>query len=75
MSQLDLRRFNFKYITGETVWIMHDNKPKSVEIWDIFITYTKNGGEKIVKYTVDGGSIAIKEELLFSSKQELIKSL
>lgn len=66
-----------KYKIGDTVWVMHYNKPTTKVIQRILIDITES--ECNIKYTLSGGYGTYPESWIiqhaFRTKQELIKSL
>ena len=60
-----------KYNIGDTVWFMHDNKCVSKKVENINIDVY----HKYVQYMFDENSIWLSEKHLFSTKEELLKSL
>lgn len=58
-----------KYNIGDTVWFMHDNKCVSKKVENINIDVY----HKYVQYMFD--EIWLSEKHLFSTKEELLKSL
>ena len=71
-----------KYNIGDILWFMHDNKPKTMKVWDINIEIkTKFDGQyeygsyvRIFYYDF-GNHNKIEESELFPTKEELLKSL
>ena len=80
-------KFETKYDLGDCVWFMHDNKAKRGRILGIELNYScshfdEANTPKCVDYSVDytvkiclGHSIRMSGEELFSTKEELLKSL
>lgn len=78
-----------KFNIGDEVWFMDDNRPTNAKVCGYEIKYSKglyfgtypSGGVKIsTYYALIGGNMLsdieiIEEELLFPTKEELIKSL
>lgn len=66
-------QINTKYNAGTSVWLMNDNKPFN-GIIDVVDTATTTDGTNI-QYSIRFISGYMKEEELFSTKEELIQSL
>lgn len=66
-----------KYDIGDTVWTMYDKTPAEAVIEHINVECGTEGEFIQYKLDVTGkiGSMWVKEVLVFSSKEELIKSL
>lgn len=60
-----------KYDIGETVWFMHKNKCVSMKIENINIEVKI----KYIQYVFNESEIWISEKHLFSTREELLKSL
>jgi hypothetical protein len=71
-----------KYSIGDEVWLMWYNKPIQTRIIEIRTTtkevskfYIKTFKETIIEYIIGEGYTLMSENKLFSTKEELIKSL
>lgn len=62
-----------RYNIGDMVWMISSNKTRQEKVSGVFICVREN--EVIITYTVDGNDDNISENSLFSSKEELLKSL
>lgn len=62
-----------RYNVGDMVWMISSNKTRQEKVSGVFICVREN--EVIITYTVDGNDDNISENSLFSSKEELLKSL
>lgn len=60
-----------KYNIGDTVWFMHDNKCVSKKVENIKIDVDN----MYIQYMFDGNDIWLSEKHLYSTKEELLKSL
>ena len=60
-----------KYDIGDTVWFMHDNKCVSKKVENIKIDVDN----MYIQYIFNGYGICLSEKHLFSTKEELLKSL
>lgn len=60
-----------KYDIGDTVWFMHDNRCVLKKVENIKIDVDN----MYIQYVFDGNNIWISEKHLFSTKEELLKSL
>lgn len=60
-----------KYNIGDTVWFMHDNKCVSKKVENIKIDVDN----MYIQYIFNGYGIWLSEKHLFSTKEELLKSL
>lgn len=68
---------NSKYDINDVVWYITDNKVLSGKVTGVFISIDSHDlfpGEK-VSYILNFGDVKIKEEQLFSTKEELLKKL
>lgn len=63
-----------KYNTGQTVWLMSENKPWNPVIDSIEVTIFQSE-KRSVYYSFQNSRVKANEELVFSSKEELLKSL
>lgn len=60
-----------KYDIGDTVWFMHDNKCVSNKVENIRIDVDN----MYIQYIFNRGNIWLSETFLYSTKEELLKSL
>lgn len=60
-----------KYDIGDMVWLMHENRCVSKKVEDIRIDVDN----MYIQYIFDGGDIWLSEKHIFSTKEELLKSL
>lgn len=63
-----------KYNLGEKVWFMEQNRPQCRDIRYIYIRVS-NENQYSVTYLVNNDSTKRAEDTLYSSKQELLKTL
>ncbi len=63
-----------KYNIGDKVWIIHDNRALRSDIRSIIISAESPNAFE-VKYSLHYGESDIPEDKLFSTKEELLKSL
>lgn len=71
-----------KYNIGDEVWFMTNNKPTTMRVWDITIEIkTKFDGQYVygdyyrIYYHDYGNKNTVKENNLYPTKEELLKSL
>lgn len=66
-------RYNF----NDTVWYLSNNYVQSGMVNGIFFHVTREGDEKVisVEYTLFNNESYLPEEILFSSKNELLNKL
>lgn len=62
-----------KYNINDVVWFMSDNKIRSSRILGVGMSVGEE--HTIIMYSMYDGYERIKEELLFDSKEELLKTL
>ena len=62
---------NTKYNIGDTVWFMHDNKCVSKKVENIKIDVDI----MYIQYVFNENGVWLSEKHLFSTKEELLKSL
>lgn len=60
-----------KYDIGDMVWFMHDNICVSNKVENIRIDVDN----MYIQYVFNGGNIWLSETFLYSTKEELLKSL
>lgn len=60
-----------KYNIGDKVWFMHDNKCVLKKVENIRIDVD----DMYIQYIFNGNEIWLSEKHLFSTKEELLKSL
>lgn len=60
-----------KYDIGDMVWFMHDNKCVSKKVENIKIDVDN----MYIQYIFNGNNIWLYEKYLYSTKEELLKSL
>lgn len=60
-----------KYDIGDAVWFMYNNKCVSKKVENIRIDVD----DMYIQYIFNGGDIWLSEKHLFSTKEELLKSL
>ena len=65
-------RLETKYNVGDKIWAMCNNRPNMYEI--LRITVTCDSIDKNISYRTNDGKY-FSEEGIFSSKEELLKSL
>lgn len=63
-----------KYNTGQPVWLMSENKPWNPVIDSIEVTIFQSE-KRSVYYSFQNSRVKANEELVFPSKEELLKSL
>lgn len=63
-----------KFSVGDKVFYMKDNRVQNGEVTGIHI-FVRRDGIDIITYVYPGDSSGYTEDLLFSSKEELLKSL
>lgn len=66
-----------KYNIGDEVWVMYDNKPskRAVDFIEIIVASTTSKGFIQYGLKMEGVVERMTEKYLFSTKEELLKSL
>ncbi len=66
-----------KYEIGQEVWILYDNKAIRQVINCLYITVEMNGGRirQVVNYDIMFCAGGYKEDVIFETKEDLLKSL
>jgi len=62
-----------KYNIGDTVWFISNDKVSTLDITGFNITV--DSGKTVIKYNLHYDVEELEEELLFPTKEELLKSL